>query len=408
MQGDAGPDLCQRCGATLDAPLRSLFRLQNVSTKRRDKINSDEEERMRQGFEIITAVRFAKQGERPSFRVATIDRDGVPLARLTYGHAATLWRINLGWRRRAHPDQYGFVLDLERGYWARNEQAAEEAEADPMSPRTARVIPYVEDSRNCLLFEPIEPLDANVMASLQAALKSAIQVRYQLEDNELSAEPLPSPDNRRVILLYEAAEGGAGVLRRLADDPDVFAQVAEEALRLCHFNPETGVDERRAPASREDCEAACYDCLMSYYNQREHSLLDRQAIRDLLFDFMGASVSTSPVEKTRGEHVEELMRQAGSDLERRWLAFLHQHNYRLPSKAQPFIEACQTRPDFLYEEEQVAVYIDGPHHQYPERLVRDVAQTECMEDRGYTVIRFGLEDAWEKEIERYPNVFGKR
>ena len=406
MQADAGPDLCQRCGTALDAPLRSLFHLQNVSTKRRDKINSDEEERMRQGFEIITAVRFARQGERPSFRVATLDKDGATLARLTYGHAATLWRINLGWKRRANPEQHGFVLDLERGYWARNEQMAEDAEADQMSPRTARVIPYVEDSRNCLLLEPIEPLEPNVMASLQAALKSAIQVRYQLEDNELSAEPLPKENNRRQILLYEAAEGGAGVLRRLVDDPEAFAQVAEEALRLCHFNPETGEDERRAPASREDCEAACYDCLMSYTNQREHGLLDRQTIRNVLFDFMGAGVSASPVAKTRGAHLEELMRLAGSDLERHWLTFLHQHNYRLPSKAQPFIEACRTRPDFLYEEEQVAVYIDGPHHQYPERQARDGAQVECMEDRGYTVVRFGLDEDWENVIARYPNVFG--
>ena len=55
----------------------------------------------------------------------------------------------------------------------------------------------------------------------------------------------------------------------------------------------------------------------------------------------------------------------------------------------------------------LAVYVDGPHHRYAQRAARDVAQTECMEDRGCTVIRFGLEDAWEKEIERYPNVFGK-
>ncbi len=31
--------------------MNNLFRLQNVSTKRRDRISSDEEERLRQGFE---------------------------------------------------------------------------------------------------------------------------------------------------------------------------------------------------------------------------------------------------------------------------------------------------------------------------------------------------------------------
>jgi superfamily I DNA/RNA helicase len=84
--------------------------------------------------------------------------------------------------------------------------------------------------------------------------------------------------------LYESAEGGAGVLRQLVDDPRAFSRVAREALQLCHFDPDTGADQRRAPSSREDCEAACYDCLMSYSNQREHDLLDRQKIRELLLE----------------------------------------------------------------------------------------------------------------------------
>ena len=80
--------------------------------------------------------------------------------------------------------------------------------------------------------------------------------------------------------------------------------------------------------------------------------------------------------------------------------------YRLPSKAQPLIESCRTRPDFLYEEAMAAIYIDGLHHQYPERQARDLAQTDCMEDLGYTVIRFEVKDDWAVVVGRYPNVFG--
>jgi ABC-type cobalt transport system substrate-binding protein len=43
-----------------------------------------------------------------------------------------------------------------------------------------RVIPFVEDTKNCLLFEPAKCWMTSQMASLQAALKSAIQVHYQL------------------------------------------------------------------------------------------------------------------------------------------------------------------------------------------------------------------------------------
>jgi ATP-dependent helicase YprA (DUF1998 family)/very-short-patch-repair endonuclease len=406
VRDGGGADLCERCGAPLDPPLRQLFRLQNVSTKRRDKINSDEEERMRQGFEIITGVRFAEQSERPSSRLATLERDGDVLARLTYGHSATLWRINLGWKRRKHKEQYGFVLDVERGYWARSDQENED-QADPLSPKTERVIPYVEDRRNCLLFEPSQKISVSAMASLQAALKRAIQIQFQLEDNELAVEPLPDAEDRRLILLYESAEGGAGALRRLLDDPQAFARVAQEALRLCHFDPATGADLHRAPRAREDCEAACYDCLMNYYNQRDHALLDRQAIRDFLMQLAQARVIVAPAGLARAEHLQRLLRLAGSELERQWLRYLDARGLALPSHAQPLIEVCSTRPDFLYADHHAAIYIDGPHHAYPERRARDQSQTECMEDRGYTVIRFGLEDDWEAVIAKFPYVFGR-
>lgn len=402
-----GLDLCERCGAALPKALTHLFRLQNVATRRRDKINSDEEERMRLGYEIQTAVRFAEHDGRPAYQVGVVKREDETLAKLTYGHAATLWRINLGWMRRKNKNLPGFILDVERGYWAKNDQLADDPD-DPMSPRTARVIPYVEDRRNCLLFDPGAPQNAVVMASLQAILKSAIQVKYQLEDNELAVEPLPKLDERHLILFYESAEGGAGVLRRLLDDPSAVREVAREALHLCHFDPETGDDLKRGPRAQEDCEAACYDCLLTYFNQHDHLLLDRKAIRDYLLDLAQARVEAGPSEKPRSEHLEQLMRLADSELERRWLRALEQQGYRLPTHAQRLVEACGTRPDFYYEDSQVAIYVDGHFHDYPERGRRDDAKTECLEDHGYIVLRFGHEEDWAAKFAGYPNIFGRK
>ncbi|HEY7782755.1 MAG TPA: DEAD/DEAH box helicase [Ktedonobacterales bacterium] len=407
---DGGPDVCQRCGVVLGQPLRQLFRLQNVATKRRDRITSDEEERMRFGYEILTGVRFGEPGGHAGPRTATLaDGDGAALAHLVYGSAATLWRINLGWTRRRNKDQFGFGLDLERGYWQRNDQvAAEDDPEDPMSPTVVRVIPFVEDRRNCLLFAPDQRMDVAEYASLMSALKKAIQVRYQLEDSELAAEVLPSRQVPKQILFYEAAEGGAGVLRRLLDDPEAVAELARVALDVCHFDPASGADRRRAPWAREDCEAACYDCLMSYGNQRVHQLLDRQRIRTTLLAYTHASVAASPAALPRAEHLGQLARLAGSDLEREWLRFLDQRHLRLPSRAQPLIAACGTRPDFVYDGDYgVAIYVDGPIHQYASRHARDVTQTDAMLDNGYTVIRFAHTDDWDAIVGKYPHVFGK-
>jgi len=404
---DDGPDLCENCNAALGSQLRQLFRLQNVSTVRRDRINSDEEERQRLGYELRTGVRFAGLNGDLSARTATIQRDDSTLATLTYGSAATLWRINLGWTRRKNKDQLGFVLDTERGFWARSDRETTADPEDPISASTQRVIPYVEDTRNCLMVRLEEDHSPEVLASLQSALKNAIQVIYQLEDNELAAEPLPSRYDRRLILLYESAEGGAGVLRRLLDDPGSFARVAAEALRICHFDPDSGEDLRHAPRAREDCEAACYDCLMTYTNQMDHPLLDRQSIQELLMQLTEATVATGPTGKTRSQHLDQLTRQAGSNLEKRWLAFVEERGLRLPTHAQRLVEEARTRPDFFYGDGyDAAIYIDGPHHDYPERQQRDAAQAVAMEDLGYMVIRFGHQDDWKEIVNEYPYVFG--
>jgi ATP-dependent helicase YprA (DUF1998 family) len=402
-----GVDLCERCGANLEEILNNLFRLQNVSTRRRDRISSDEEERVRQGYELRTAIRFADHGGIISARTSEIHYRGEMIGKLTYGHSATLWRINLGWRRRANPQQYGFMLDTERGYWEKKQDDSTASEPDdPMAPRIKRVVPFVEDHKNCLLFEPTMSLDMGQMASLQAALKNAIQIEYQLEDSELGAEPLPNRDERHSILLYESAEGGAGVLRRLVDDPNAFARVASQALQLCHFDPLTGDDLRRAPNAREDCEAACYDCMMSYYNQMDHRYLDRQTIQEFLMQCSQSTSESSPQTISRVEHYQHLLNLCQSDLEKDWLGFVEKGNFRLPSHAQYLFEACHTRPDFFYEKEHTVIYVDGPHHLYPERKIRDQAQIECMEDLGYTVIRFGLFTDWDQIVSRYPNIFG--
>ncbi len=400
-----GPDTCERCRTRLGPPLRQLFRLQSVVTKRRDRINCDEEERLRQGYDLRTTIRFAEREGAASFRTATVELDGNPVATMYYGHAATLWRINLGWRRRKHQEQTGFVLDVERGYWARSDDETAEDD-DPMSPRRVRVIPYVEDRRNCLIFELRDAASVGLMASLQAALKSAIQNWFELEDDELAAEPLPNFEERRSLLFYESAEGGAGVLRRFVEDATTMKHVAETALSACHFDPATGQDLQRGPAAKEDCEAACYDCLMSYTNQPDHEFLDRKVIADILRNLANGTVRISGGSGTRVAHVEQLLRRCDTELERRWLRFMDEHNYRLPTHAQKRIEECNSRPDFSYGDLYCAVYVDGPHHQFPERAQRDRQQEALLTEQGWTVVRFSHDDDWQSIIARHPDIFG--
>ena len=405
LDNTGSQDLCVYCSAILPKPLKSLFRLQNVSTQRRDKINSDEEERQRQGYEIRSGVRFSlrQDGKQSSF-VAFIQHGEERLGQLTYGQAATLWRINLGPTRRKDKGVQGFVLDQERGYWGKEDEAANDPK-DATSAKMVRVIPYVEDTRNCLLFEPLVALDLRQMTSLRAALKSAIQVRYQLEDNELAAESLPSVGDCRILLFYEATEGGAGVLRQLIDMPSAVAEVAREALQLCHFDPDTGADLLRAERSLEDCEAACYHCLMTYANQREHRQLDRQSIQAYLQALMlGHTIFQVPAAIHTVAFYEQLLQQADSEIEQLWLQELKIRGLLLPTQVHEPVGQCQARPDFFYQNGSLAVYIDGNEQA---RQERDAILAVTLENEGYMVLRFAERDQWDKLLEDYADLFGR-
>ncbi|MFH1466560.1 MAG: DEAD/DEAH box helicase [Pseudomonadota bacterium] len=408
------PDLCERCGVHLPQPIDNLFAMRNVVARRRDRINSDEEERMRLGYQLRTGIRYAERHGQVDYRTARLTTaDGTLLAELEYGHAATLWRINLGWRRRAKDAPAGFLLDEETGVWARNQvtegapSGGNDTDEGPSSSTKKRVVPFVEDRRNCLVVRAEGIKDASAVASLQAALKVAIQTQFQLEDSELAAEPLPGEDDRRLILLYEAAEGGAGVLRRLVEDRTVLPLIAREALARCHFDPDTGDDLRRAPNGREDCEAACYDCLLSYYNQRDHRILDRHGIRDLLLSWRDGQVHPSPRPLTREEHVERLLHLCQSELERRWLRFMASGGWNLPSDAQYRFDKLRVQADFYYRDHQVVVFVDGPHHDDPAQQAKDRAQGDALLEAGFPmVLRFHHAAEWRELLRAYPSVFG--
>jgi hypothetical protein len=151
-----------------------------------------------------------------------------------------------------------------------------------MAKPRQRIVPSVQDRKNALLLQPSDAeLTEGMLATLQHALLRGIEAAFQLEEGEILAEPMPSRDARAGFLFYEAAEGGAGVLSRLVGEPDALAKVAREALALMHFSADGITSGSRDAGSLRDvegteCVAACYRCLMSYYNQPDHELLDRR------------------------------------------------------------------------------------------------------------------------------------
>lgn len=398
-------DNCESCGKAL-APtdeIREMVRLQNVTAKRADRITSDEEERQRVGYDIRSTYRFAVANGQRDCRKAEVTNGDQRIATLYYGDAVTIWRVNVGWKQRRAQNEFGFWLDVERGYWGSNPAADDGDQEDPLSKRVKRVVPFVQDTRNAMTLQLEGTQDIKVMASLQSALKQGIQQLYQLEPNELAVDALPNKDERNILFFYEASEGGAGVLRQIAEEPGALAAVAKVALRICHFDPETGTD-----LAESTCAAACYDCLLEYGNQPDHRNIDRQLIVTLLQSLTTSTTSVSGSAQNRVDHFDKLIRNCDSELERKWLRLLQKHKLRPPSGSQELISSCSTRPDFVYSDAFTVIYIDGPVHDQEQTKTEDAAITNRLKNAGYLVIRFHHADDWLAILDRYPDVFGSR
>ncbi len=290
--GDPTVNRCENCDALLTESdwVRELYRIETVETLPVERISINDEDRQRQGFDLQTTYRFLPGADGLVQKSEAVVCEGEDtLVNLVYTPAAQIWRINRGWRRRRDKNQLGFYINPITGTWSKKDapdaeedgESAEEALLDKVPNQ--RIVPFVEDHRNILILTPAKPLSLEAMATLQAALKRGIEMTFQIEESELVAEPLPSRDDRKALLFYEAAEGGAGVLTRLANDPHSLAAVASAALRLMHFNQPAGIWSAEALPSLEQthnglsiCEAGCYQCLLSYFNQPDHDNINRR------------------------------------------------------------------------------------------------------------------------------------
>ena len=235
------------------------------------------------------------------------------------------------------------------------------------------------------------------------------------------AEPLPTRDNRQSILLFEAAEGGAGVLTRLATEPDALAAVAAKALEILHFRaPPAGQAWARDTLVEEldhngepFCEAGCYRCLLSYYNQPDHSLIDRKdkAAGGLLLDLLCRLTEARTNQGTQGRspqtHDEQLARVSGSTLEHAWLSYVNGHGHRKPDRGQHTIPSADACADFFYDDLNLAIFVDGPHHDRATQRADDAAIDRRLDDLGYLVVRFPKEQsAWPAIFTAHADLFG--
>lgn len=400
-------ELCENCGALLTEGdwIQELYRIETVETQPVERISANEEERQRQGFELQTTYRFLPgpdgKIQQDKARVFTAENQ---IAELTYSPAARIWRINKGWRRRKNKNQYGFFINPLSGLWSKQDDpndedgpdTAEERATD--SVRSQRIVPFVEDHRNLLILSPKRDFSLETMATVQAALKRGIEVVFQIEESELVAEPLPTLDERKSLLFYEAAEGGAGVLTRLANEPESLAQVASKALEIMHFNPPANkpwaFDELEANEKKDElgnalCEAGCYQCLLSYFNQPDHNAINRRDDDALMLLVALANANVEPEDNSTSH--EPINSEQLEDIATQWLSALDKHGFSRPDATNLTVGGGVATAAGQYKATRTLVFL--------EQLPQDIATQ--LKDKGWQILDFSEQEQWPELFEQY-------
>lgn len=373
-------------------PYNNLIDLNDVKARARERISSMEEERLRHGYQVKKYFEFAEGGRRA--KKANFGGKDNELVRIWFDAAATIIAINEGLRSTAESQEM-IKVDEKSGIFLTNPKAGNKDNRlvyNTEEPNHKQICIYTYVTNDILYIEPLEALglgDAG-RKSLANALKLAIKEVFSLETNEIDFEIIGSRSN---ILLYENTEGSLGVLRQLVEKGNnKFEEVLVKALEICHYKVEKDETGQYQLSPKQDNRPkASYDDLLSYYNQRDHDVLDRGDVYDAVGKLLNLGIEHEDLE--REEQFKALLNQydKNSELEGRFLEFLYKNNYRLPDDAQVNLPyPLATKPDFVYKLPDVValVYIDGSVHDSPEQMAIDKQVTQRCTNAGYLVLRY--------------------
>lgn len=230
-------------------------------------------------------------------------------------------------------------------------------------------------------------LDLDGATTLRNALLAAIRLEFQAEEDELEGFEL-SPNLRRGlrIILVESVTGGAGYLRRAAGQ---LPALAGRALRLMEH--------------RDPCVRGCYQCLLTYRNQRDHDRIDKRLIVPLLEEL---AKETAPAPALEARDKRDLFAAGGlldgassgtsiaaespievllhAAMKAKLPAFETQVEVRDPETG-----SLVSRPDMMFGPQRLAVYADGyDYHSSKEQIERDIRVRGRMRELGYKVKAF--------------------
>lgn len=370
---------CPQCEASFEGihPFPHCMILPDMIGIRSRKITSDEEERLKQGSSI--AYHY-ERGENPT--KITIEND-FPID-MTYDHDANIILINKG----SKSSEEGYILCSACNRWLFGEKNISEHLDDDHDRRCTKhaqpediyrgIFLYTRNKHDVVILDlkPPENIESekniNFYHTLKETILRALEISLDLANDEVDAFLLPNPENESFsrIILYEKAEGGVGILPSIVNI-NRFRTIITIALELLHYtDPETA------------CQLACYECLLSFHNQRIHHLLDRRLVEPLLNSLKIVNFTEELIGDDLSTSFKEILKKCESELEKEILLKIRELGLKIPNDAQKIIyerDRPITRVDFFFEP-NICLFVDGPVHD--KDYVREDDERKRRELRG--------------------------
>ena len=376
-------------GEPLDGTARMIpgccIQAQDMIATETEKITCQEEERNRKFYQVKTY--FASDDPR-TISESELLSNGQHLANIRYIPSC---RITYFLESKNDNNSNGFAFDTKTGDWISNERLnriqAEQQQHPEEFDRTKFVKLFAETTANAIYIQPLQSLmlqDKDAVRTFLYAFKQAVEDVFQVEGSEIGAE-IMGEGNVPNIFIYENAEGSLGVLDRLVKESDTYREVVNRAYEIC-FGKQTEYTAEQL----ESLVPADYSNLLNYYNQPYHQQIDIRRIYQALIIMKSASIEVHQAGHCIGYDEQysalEAARDHNSSTEYEFLKYLHDHQLRLPDKAQPmFPEEYYIQPDFMYGN-RIVIFCDGTPHDNPEVQEDDRQKRTVLEDAGYLVL----------------------
>ena len=414
IEAEAKRAACSRCGASLTTthPNEHALRMPDMFARARENITSEEEERTRLGY-IISS--HCQMGDRVAPYSITVN--GQPVASMTYEHNGRMVLVNQGTRQADLGDgDPGFALCGACNKWLFGSRAmADHAGTDGeggdgrcaregAAEAIVRGVQIFTDARHDVVSLSVPVLDEvgeeqqhAFYTSLLHALLRGVAVALNMAEGEIGGTLMPSGSEELpyVAVIYEQSEGGAGAVQAFCD-AEKLREIAGRACEILHDGTGDADDG-------DACEHACYECLCSFYNQRDHHLLDRQVVLPFLRGLSEAAVVPTDDGGTPG--LDALLSQCGSGFERDILREIHRRGIPLPDAGQRTIydgEEPIARTDLFYGPRTI-VFVDGSPHHLDYVQAGDEGKRKRLKALGYTVVVFPTDaEEWEEALSRLP------